>query len=211
MTKEKIFEWYMNDSLENNQTPSSVYLFCKNHEIEETEFYKFFGSLDNIEKHIFANMFDHTLEVLSEDPNYVTYDFKSKLLAFYFTFFEVLKANRSFVMLSINSDKPSLKNLTKLGLLRENFKKYISSIDHEITEKTPEKLKKAQEKNIEESFWIQLLITLKFWLDDDSAGFEKTDIFIEKSVNAGFELLNTNPLENTIDFGKFLFKERFND
>jgi hypothetical protein len=31
--------------------------------------------------------------------------------------------------------------------------------------------------------WIQLLLTLKFWLDDVSPKFEKTDIYIEKSVN----------------------------
>jgi hypothetical protein len=71
-----------------------------------------------------------------------------------------------------------------------------------------EKLQNIQEKSIQESAWIQFLITLKFWLDDDSAAFEKTDIFIEKSVKASFELMNIAPLESLIDFGKFLFKEK---
>jgi hypothetical protein len=51
-------------------------------------------------------------------------------------------------------------------------------------------------------------LTLKFWLDDDSAAFEKTDIYIEKSVKASFELLNVAPLDSLIDFGKFIFKEK---
>ena len=53
-----------------------------------------------------------------------------------------------------------------------------------------------------------MLVTLKFWLDDDSADFEKTDLFIEKSIAATFELANTKPLKSVVDFGKFLFKEK---
>jgi hypothetical protein len=51
-------------------------------------------------------------------------------------------------------------------------------------------------------------MTIKFWLDDSSAAFEKTDLYIEKSVNASFDLLNTIPLESVLDFGKFLVKEK---
>jgi hypothetical protein len=54
------------------------------------------------------------------------------------------------------------------------------------------------------------LITIKFWLDDTSAAFEKTDIFIEKAVNTSFDLVNIKPLESLIDLGKFLFKEKMN-
>ncbi|MBX9806916.1 MAG: TetR/AcrR family transcriptional regulator, partial [Flavobacteriaceae bacterium] len=71
-----------------------------------------------------------------------------------------------------------------------------------------EKLQNIQEKAIQESAWIQFLITMKFWLDDESPAFEKTDIFIEKSVKASFELMNITPLDSLIDFGKFLFKEK---
>ena len=63
---------------------------------------------------------------------------------------------------------------------------------------------------VNESYWIQMLATLKFWIDDDSADFEKTDLFIEKSIAASFELANTKPLKSVIDFGKFLFKEKIN-
>ncbi|MEM6517296.1 MAG: TetR/AcrR family transcriptional regulator, partial [Bacteroidota bacterium] len=55
---------------------------------------------------------------------------------------------------------------------------------------------------------LQLLLTMKFWLDDQSANFEKTDIFIEKSVNTSFDVLNIAPVRSLIDFGKFVFKER---
>jgi hypothetical protein len=45
-------------------------------------------------------------------------------------------------------------------------------------------------------------------MEDTSAAFEKTDIFIEKSVNTSFDVLNITPLKSVLDFGKFLFKEK---
>jgi len=45
-------------------------------------------------------------------------------------------------------------------------------------------------------------------LDDESAGFQKTDVAIEKSVNTVFDVFDNTPLENILDFGKFLWKEK---
>jgi hypothetical protein len=45
-------------------------------------------------------------------------------------------------------------------------------------------------------------------MDDNSAGFENTDIAIEKSVRAIFDVFDTQPLESVLDFGKFLWKEK---
>jgi len=129
-------------------------------------------------------------------------------LSFYFTFFEILTANRSYVLQSLKIDRNPLKNLSQLSLLRESFKEYVSEIltdDYRIEQ---EKFQKFQEKGIQESAWLQLMMTIKFWMDDASPAFEKTDIFIEKSVNASFELMNVAPLNHLLDFGKFLFKEK---
>ena len=72
-----------------------------------------------------------------------------------------------------------------------------------------EQLEKIQDNALKESAWLQLLLTMKFWLDDTSASFEKTDIFIEKSVNTTFDVLDIAPLKSVLDFGIFLFKEKF--
>ena len=77
-----------------------------------------------------------------------------------------------------------------------------------LSTKQQEKLQNFQEKAFLEASWIQLLLTLKFWLDDSSPSFEKTDIYIEKSVKASFELMNIAPIDSLIDFGKFIFKEK---
>jgi hypothetical protein len=208
ITKESIVSMYMNFVLERNEKPKSVYLFAKLNGFEETEFYNFFGNLESIEKEIYNQFFEKTIELLQKDSNYESYDMKSKLLSFYFTFFELLAANRSYVSMSLNEGKNQLKSLMLLSGLRTNFKKFIGDITTDEFRIQQEKIQNFQEKAIQESAWIQFLFTLKFWLEDGSAAFEKTDIFIEKSVKLSFELLNVAPINSLIDFGKFIFKEK---
>ena len=102
---------------------------------------------------------------------------------------------------------PTLRDAI-VQLLTTQYKDFVSEIISDEYRLKQERFQDIQEKALQESAWIQLLMTLKFWLDDTSAAFEKTDIYIEKSVKASFELMNTAPLESLIDFGKFLFKEK---
>lgn len=208
LTKDTIVSMYMNYRLENNEKPKSVYQFAKANNIEETEFYSFFGTLESIEKEIYKMFLEKTIALIQKDSNYEDYDMKSKLLSFYFTFFEMLAANRSYVVLSLKEHQNQLKNLMHLSSLRSGFKSFIAEIYTSELKIENEKLQNMQKKAVQETAWIQLLITLKFWLEDESASFEKTDIFIEKSVKLSFELMNSAPIDSIIDFGKFLFKEK---
>ena len=208
LTKDKIVSMFMQDTLENNEKPKSVYHFAKANGITEAEFYTLFGGLEGVEKEIFNQFLEKTKELLNKDKDYEYYDMKSKMLSFYFTFFELLAANRSYVVLSLKGDKKPLQGLMQLSSLRNGFKDFVSEIISDEYRLKQEKFQQIQEKAIQESAWFQLIMTLKFWLDDTSASFEKTDLFIEKSVKASFELMNTAPLESLMDFGKFLFKEK---
>lgn len=208
ITKDDIVSKYMNDVLEKGEKPKSVYLFAKHNHFTEAEFYTFFGTLESLEKEIFRLFFENSVNLLHQHEDYPQYDMKNKMLSFYFTFFEILTANRSYVLQSLKMDRNPLKNLVQLTSLRDSFKEYVCEILTDDYRLEQEKLQKYQEKAIQESAWLQLMMTIKFWMDDDSTAFEKTDIFIEKSVNASFELMNVAPLNHLIDFGKFLFKEK---
>lgn len=198
----------MNYRLENDQKPKSVYQFAKTNNFDETEFYTFFGTLESVEKEIYKMFLEKTIELIQKDTNYETYDMKSKMLSFYFTFFELLTANRSYVVLNLKENQNQLKNLMQMTVLRVGFRNFISDIITDDIRTQNEQFQNFQEKAIQETAWIQFLLTMKFWLDDESAAFEKTDIYIEKSVKATFELLNVAPLDSLIDFGKFIFKEK---
>lgn len=208
ITREDIVSVYMNGVLEKGQKPKSVYHFAKENDFSEAEFYAFFGTLEGLEKEIFRLFFVNTIDLLHNNTEYLEYDMKNKMLSFYYTFFEILAANRSYVLQSLKLDRNPLKNLVQLTTLREAFKEYVAEILTDDYRLEQEKLQKFQEKAIQESAWLQLMMTIKFWMEDSSAAFEKTDIFIEKSVNASFELMNVAPMNHLIDFGKFLFKEK---
>ena len=128
ITKEKIVSMYMNYSLEHNEKPKSVYKFTKVNEITETEFYTFFGTIESVEKEIFKMFYDKTIELLQKDKEYESYDMRSKLLGFNFTFFELLTANRSYVVMTLKEHGNQLKNLIQLTSLRMNYKRFVSEI-----------------------------------------------------------------------------------
>ena len=205
-----IITYYMSYILENNCKPSSVYSFAKENKFEEAVFYNFFGSFETVEKSIFKTFFDNTITVLEKSEDYETFDARNKLLSFYYTFFENLTANRSYVVATLDSNKMDLKKLTVLSNLKTSFTNYIDSLEIETIDLKQKNIVQIQQKSIKETAWLQLLITMKFWLNDSSASFEKTDIFIEKSVNTSFDVIDSTPLKSIIDLGKFLYKEKMN-
>ncbi len=207
ITKDNIISWYMEFVLENNHQPKSVFSFAKENNFEEADFYKFYGSFETIEDAIFSEFFHHTILILNKSEDYKNYDARNKLLSFYFTFFEILSANRSYVVYALKSVK---KDLKKLKTLKTEYTKYIEELNINRIELKQETLEKIQNTSIKESSWVHLIISMKFWLDDISPSFEKTDIFIEKSINARFDLMDIKPLKSIIDFGKFILKEKVN-
>jgi hypothetical protein len=208
ISKDKIVSLYMNYVLEHNEKPKTVFHFSKQNAISETEFYNFFGTLESVEKEIFKMFYENTIQLIEKDKKYDSYDMRSKVLSFNFTFFELLTANRSYVLFALKEEKNQLKSLMQLSSLRSHYKEFVSGIISEDLLIKQEQIQNIQEKAIQESFWVQLLLTMKFWLDDTSPALEKTDIYIEKSINTAFELMNVAPLDSLIDFGKFLFKEK---
>lgn len=208
LTADKITELYMHYCLENHKKPESVYLFCKQNGMVEKDFYQFFTSIDSLEKQVFVSFHQFAVALIAQSGDTGDLGFRDKLLTYYYTYFEILTANRSYVVFALKEEKNRLNGILKLKEFRSAFKSFIKSISEGYLKAKSERIRQAQQEALEEGAWIQLMVTLKFWLDDESVGFEKTDLFIEKSIRATFDLIDTTPLESVIDFGKFLIKEK---
>ncbi|GAB5563793.1 MAG: TetR family transcriptional regulator C-terminal domain-containing protein [Winogradskyella sp.] len=207
-TQNDIVSLYMDYVLTHNQRPKTVYAFAKENKFEEQKFYEFFTSFDVLEQSIFQIFFDNTIELLNKSEDYQNFEAKDKLLSFYYTFFEMLSANRSYVVYAAG-DKQSMVTFNKItGKLKCSFNKYIKHLNIDTLDLRQDQLEKLKNRGISESFWFQMVLIFNFWMKDTSSSFEKTDLFIEKSVRASFDLLDTTPLNSLIDFGKFLFKEK---
>ena len=209
ISKEAIIEMYMSYILENNSTNKNVYEFTSSNNFKESEFYSFFGSFESLEQEIFMQFSENTIKVLLENKDFQNFDNRNKLLSYYFTFFENLTMNRSFVLFIINKQSNQLSGLKITKKLKKSFIDFFDMLNLNTIDLKEKKLQQLQAKAIKESAWNQLLLTIKFWIDDDSKSFEKTDIFIEKSINTSFDLMDTKPVESLMDLGKFLFKEKF--
>ena len=205
---QEIIQIYTDLKLNGGGTPT-VYQICKIINIEESEFYNHFNSVNAIENKILLEIIESSLEVLQKSKEYSTYSQKDKLLSFYFTFFETLTLNRSMVLSIINSQPTKWEKIKALSVLKEPYINFFESLQIAIPKIKIDKILSAQEKGVEYAAWSQLLITIKFWMDDTSLGFEKTDIFIEKSIKNTFNFIEYNTLNDLLDFGKFIWKEKF--
>ncbi|WP_341224675.1 TetR family transcriptional regulator C-terminal domain-containing protein [uncultured Arcticibacterium sp.] len=206
-SKKSIIDLYMNWMLEHGSAPENIYIFCKENKMEESDFYAEYASFKAVEKAVFSAFFQKTLEMLHANEAYQSYAPKEQLLSFYFTFFELLTANRSYVLQALPSTPKELDKLGKLQDLRINFKAYAKEVFAQYISTDVKNLEKLKAQTFQETAWAQLLFIMRFWAKDESPSFEKTDIFIEKAINATFELADNPPLKSVIDLGKFLYKE----
>ena len=204
----ELITFYMDYVLMYKKHPKSVYAFAKDNDFDEQLFYTHYSNFEALEQSIFKAFFDNTHAALENNGDYQSFSARNKLLSFYFTFFENLTANRSYVVYALENKSNKMKSLKMLAHLKKSFTNFIEHLNIKAIAIEQEQLDKIQNRSIKESAWLQLLVTIKFWLDDTSTSFEKTDIFIEKSTAASFDLIDISPLKGIIDFGKFLFKEK---
>ncbi len=210
INSEKVLSDYGNYLLTHGERPKNIFVFAKENHFDEKEFYQFFSSFEHLEKEILKHFFQKSLELSLEIEGYEDMSAKERLLNLYFIFFENLTMNRSLVLMILG--KKNLSTLQKLHELKSEHQKFIKTLDFndlEILEKAKDSIKNFNEKSREEALWLHFLSIIEFWQKDESPSFEKTDLFIEKTIDTGFEFLNNEPLKKIIDLGKFLWKEKF--
>jgi hypothetical protein len=210
INREKIFELYGDYLLNHGEKPKNVYLFAKENDFEEKEFYHYFSGFDQIEREILNLLFTKSWELASEVNSSNEIPTKEKILNVYYIFFENLTMNRSLVLSILGTHK--IQNIKILQNLRETHKQFINTLNFnewEMIEKAKEDIRKFNEKSRQEALWLHLVSAIEFWKKDTSPDFEKTDIFIEKTIDTGFELMDNEPLRKVFDLGKFLWKEKF--
>ena len=207
ITKEYLIDAYMDMVIAQQGTAFTIEELCTSYNFTPEAFHEHFKNFEALDSAIFKIFIDNAISVLSQSPDYVEFGKKDRLLSLYYTLFENLTLNREFVLSIL---KGYGLNFNALALFKE-FKKvfidFVGSLQMEPL-RIHGALETVQQKSIQEALWIQFLLTLKFWMSDDSPKCEKTDIFIEKSVNTGIELLNTKSLHNIVDLGKFLYAEK---
>lgn len=205
MEKDEILKAYSNFVLEKNRRPESVYSFTKSVEIEENEFYNHFSVFEELEQEILNSFVQNAVDLTTKEQKKDSEGPKESLLTFYFTLTEVLKANRSLVKFILPLEKGELMRFRSLKLGKRTFLKFVDSLQVDAMALSFIPNEKFRDKAIASGAWLQFCSIVLYWLKDDSKGFEKTDLFIEKSLRLSFDLTESRAVESFIDLGKFMF------
>jgi len=210
LNKEILMEKYSDYLLSKGKRPVNVYVFAKENNFTETKFYEYFPSFEAIEQSYLVYFFDKSLNLVKQIEGFETMPAKEQLLNLYYIFFENLNLNRSLVLTLLTEDwRKSFDVLRQLRNAHQNFVKGTNFEDGKLFEEASERLKKIGDKSREELLWLHFLSVLDFWKKDTSPSFEKTDLYIEKSIDTGFEIVQNPLIDKFIDLGKFLWKEKF--
>jgi len=205
-SKNDIFGAYMDSVLMHEKYPTNVYKFCKEQNINEANFYDYFGNLTILQKEVWIAFHENTIDLM-EKQDMDEASPKEKLLTYFFTLFEILTANRSYCLFALENGMEMPKKLHQLSGLRKHARTFATEIIQQGNDEKQYKLLKHPESIFAEAVWVQFLFLLRFWVNDSSKSFEKTDAAIEKSVQTAFDVFETKALDSLLDFGKFLWKE----
>jgi hypothetical protein len=203
-TAEQIKTGYINYVLTNDEKPKSVYSFVKKLKISEVDFYGFFASFESIEKVIWVELTVETIDTLQQQEVWNQYSSREKILSFFYSYVEVLKKHRSFIIYTLKDSGSKLSTPKVLSGTKTIFENFAENIINEGLETGELADRKFFSKRYKDALWLQFAFILRFWISDDSAGFEKTDEAIEKGINVTFDLFQHSPIDNLLDYGKFL-------
>lgn len=206
VNSDQIREAYIDDVLTNNEPPKSVYNFAKRLQITENEFYNHFASFSAIEKAIWTELTLTAILKIKEQEIWLQYNSREKILSFFYSYAELLKTQRSFVLYSLKQHPKRLTTPDVLSGAKNLFENFAEEIINEGLESGELAERKYLSKRYKDALWIQFAFIVNFWMEDDSAGFEKTDEAIEKGVNVTFDFFQRSPIDHLFEYGKFLAK-----
>jgi AcrR family transcriptional regulator len=208
MAREKIMQGYIEFELLNGRTPNSVFELTKKLKLEESTFYKYFGSLESLRKGIVTEFINSTTATLDEDPAYDAFTAREKLLALFFTLFEKFQLQRSYLLAKYGDIKKTPENSKDWNPFMTQLVERINTILSEAKMQEEIQDRPLIGNHYGKGFPIVFAYLFRVWIKDDSPEFATTDAAIEKSINLSFDMLGTSPLDSLIDFGKFAFKTK---
>jgi AcrR family transcriptional regulator len=201
--RERIVSTYIHHLREEGKAPESVPRFCRELDLSEREFFGHFSSFDAIEKTFWQELILEVIERVESSEEYGTFDARQRLLTFFFAFNEKALEVRTLMLLRFQHLEIWKKPAWSAGF-EEAYREFVKRIlDH--GRESGEVAGRGRVSNIyPDGFYLVFRSIIDFNMKDDSDGFERTDAFVEKSVNLAFDMVRTQALDSAIDLVRFL-------
>jgi AcrR family transcriptional regulator len=203
--RNQIIEAYIRYLGEHGQPPVTVTRFCKDNGFDEGSFFKEFASFDALEAAFWGGLVNRVVDAVKAGAEWNGFAARERYLAFLYAFMEQSLGNRSMLLLRLKGVSPinRLPALRKMEMLFKEFADMVVSHGFSTGEIADRGLLRTFYPN---ALYVHFRGVLQFNLQDDSEGYERTDIFIEKTVKLAFELIGSQAIDSAFDLGKFLFR-----
>ena len=197
--KEKIKESYLTLAKSQGKRPASMLALANALAVAERELYAHYASVGAIERDLLLDSFTQTTDRLAAEAVYADYSTREKLLAIAYTWLEVLKEERSLWLIIMEGGQRT-QPLDGAEKAFEQFAKHILNEGISRQEIAERLWISDYNANL---LWWQYAQVIVFWLRDESDNFEKTDTFVEKSLNFLLDLLQPNFFDSGFSWLKF--------
>jgi len=204
--RKRILEAYFSHLEMEGRPHPSVRRLCLDVKITEKEFYHEFPSLGAIEKEFWKEWMENIISAVSDGKEWKSFSAKERYLAFLFAFTGEALAHRSlldqrFGKLTLLCRPSSLEGL------RNSFRDFAGEIIRHGMEEGAIAERGPLGSFYPEVLYIHWRSVLEYFLKDESRGFDRTDAFIEKTVELAFDLLRTQAIDSAADLARFLLPQ----
>ncbi len=201
--REKFLEAFRGHVSRHGQPPASVHALCETTGLGERDFYTEFGSIESLESAFWEELFVQTLAAAESGAEWQQFDARQRMLAFLYAFLEKSLDVRTVLLLRFRHLSP-LCNPEWLRGMERRFKEWASGLvstgvsGGEIAERG------RLAGLYPSALYLLLRSVIDFHVKDTSARYERSDAFVEKSVNLAFDLMRTQAIDSAFDLLRFL-------
>jgi hypothetical protein len=204
--RRKIIDAVISHLEREGKAPVSVHRLCKDLAITEKEFYDAFPSLASVEKSFWEEWIGSIISAIRKGKEWPAFTAKEQYLAFLYSFSAEAMNKRS--LLEQRFGKLTLLcSPSSLDGLKRTFKDFADETIKRGMDNGEIACRGPLGNLYPEVLYIHWRTVLEFYLKDESQGFERTDAFIEKSVEFAFDLLHTQAFDSAADLIRFLLPQ----
>lgn len=202
-TKEKFLVGFRDHVARHGRPPHSVMEICEPLGVAERDFYGEFGSLEALESSFWEDLFTKTLAAAEAGAEWEGFGARQRMLALLFAFLERSLDARTVLLFRFRDLSP-LSNPDWLCGMERRFKEWASELVRQAVE-SGEIAERGRLGGLYPSaLYLLMRSVIDFNVKDTSARYERSDAFVEKSVNLAFDLMRTQAIDSAFDLLRFL-------
>lgn len=207
-SKSTIADAYKAYVLEQGSRPASIKAFADSLEMSERDFYQEFSSFPSIEQYIFQGILESAISKLEASPEFAEYGTPERLAGLFYTWLEEMLQQRSFVVFAFHQSPQVFFTPFFMASSEAVFQDFVKHVLKEgvAAQEVADRL--FLPRLYRRGLWMQAKWILRFWIQDQSPNFEKTDEAVEKVLRLTYDIIRPNSLDSGWDVAKFLWRNR---